>query len=288
MTDRLKWADVPILLAAETAPSLAALGDALRMDPTTVSRRIAAMERDLGVTVFARSRGTLTLTPAGRRLLTFAQRMETAARELEREARAVTEEPSGTVRVSAPPTFSHTVLAPNLNEFLNRNPGIQVDISVDRSNVAIGDWETDVAIRLGGGSTDEDNVLARKLGEMPYSVFGASGMLDQGRWIAYPEKFAHVPEAKWLTDRHPGADIAARCNDPVSTKAMVAAGAGLAVLPDALCLRDGSVRKVEDRILVRDVWLLRHKASLSSYPTQLLIDWLAGMTRRVLNTSTAH
>ncbi len=283
MTDRLKWADVPILLAAEESSSLAMLGEMLRMDPTTVSRRISSMERDLGVTVFTRSRGTLALTPAGRRLLAYAQTMEDAAKGLEHEARAMTEEPAGTVRVSVPPTFSHTVLGPNLPIFLNDYPGIQVDISVDRMNVAIGDWEADVAVRLGTTASDEDNILTRKLGEMPYSVFGAADAADQSRWIAYPEKFAHVPEAAWLADRHPGADIAARCNDPVSTRAMVAAGAGLAVLPDALCQGDATVRKVEDRILVRDVWLLRHRASLSSYPTQLLVDWIAAMTRRVLS-----
>ena len=283
MTDRLKWADVPILLAAEEATSLAMLGEMLRMDPTTVSRRITSMERDLGVTVFTRSRGTLALTPAGRRLLTYAQAMEAAAKGLEHEARAMTEEPAGTVHVSAPPTFSHTVLGPNLPVFLKDYPGIQVDVSVDRMNVAIGDWEADVAIRLGATTPDEDNILTRKLGEMPYSVFGPADGADQPRWIAYPETFAHVPEAAWQADRNPEADIAARCNDPVSTKAMVAAGAGLAVLPDALCHGDATVRKVEDRILVRDVWLLRHRASLSSYPTQLLVDWIAGMARRVLS-----
>lgn len=283
MTDRLKWDDVPMLLAGDSAPSLTALADMLRMDPTTVSRRITAMEKDLGLTVFLRSRGQLSLTPAGRRLLAHARRMEAAAKELEGEARSITQEPTGRVRVSLPPTYSATVLGPNLHGFLEKYPGIQVDMSVDRMNVAIGEWEADIAIRLGIASSDEENVLTRKLGDMPYSVYGSADHTDQTRWIAYPEKFAHVPEARWLADRHPNAEIAARCNDPFSTKALVAAGAGLAVLPDALCRGDASVRKVEDRILVRDVWLMRHKGSLSSYPTQLLVDWLTAMTRRALD-----
>lgn len=283
MTDKLKWGDVPILLAAAEASSLAGLADALRMDPTTVTRRIAAMELDLGVTIFTRTRGSLTLTPAGQRLHTHALDMEVAAKGLEREARTMTEEPVGRVRVSAPPTFSHTVLAPNLPAFLSEYPGIEVDLSVDRSNVAIGNWEADLAIRLGGGSTDEENVLTRKLGEMPYSAFGPAQGSDITRWIAYPDYFGHVPEARWLNDHYPAAEVAARCNDPVSTKAMVAAGGGLAVLPDALCDGDDTVRKVVDRILVREVWLMRHRDSVSSYPTQLLADWVASMTRKVLS-----
>ena len=283
MDTELNWNDLRIVLAAEEAGSLQALAAVLRMDPTTVARRIDVIEQNLNVTVISRSKGSLQLTPSGMRLLSHAKDMRSAYDRLVHEADLQREVPSGTLKVSAPPTFARCVLAPNLSDFLQSHPRVEVDLSTDPANVDFGRWEADVAIRLGGTHAPDDQVMTRRLGEMSYSVFaGAQGPISEN-WIGYSRKYAHVPEAQWLRENVPDASIAVRSNDPVAMCALVRSGAGRAVLPDAACAGDATLVAVDESVLVREVWLLRHAESKSTAAVQAFIDWLIDTVRHVLN-----
>jgi len=282
MGNELNWNDLRIVLAAEEAGSLHGLAEALRMDPTTVARRIDAIEQGLNVTVISRSKGSLQLTPSGLRLLAHAKDMRAAYEKLVREADLQREVPSGILKVSAPPTFTRCVLAPALSDFLDDHPLVEVDLSTDPANVDFGRWEADVAIRLGGTHKPDDQVMTRKLGEMAYSVFAAAGQEPGGTWIGYSRQYDHVPEATWLRENVPHAQVAVRSNDPVAMRELVRTGAGRAVLPDAVCAGDPDLIAVNRSVLVREVWLLRHAESKSTIATQVFIDWLVETARRLL------
>jgi DNA-binding transcriptional LysR family regulator len=79
------WEDLRIALAVARAQSLARAADILGVDPGTVSRRIGAAEAALGTILFVRSKTGVTLTDAGRALLTRAAEMEARARRLVEE-----------------------------------------------------------------------------------------------------------------------------------------------------------------------------------------------------------
>src|SRR4051794_11525670 len=74
----LSWDDLGVFLALARAPNLAAGARAAGVDKSTVSRRLAALERALAARLFARTREGLKLTPAGMRLSAHAEAMERA------------------------------------------------------------------------------------------------------------------------------------------------------------------------------------------------------------------
>ncbi len=97
---RMSWDDVRVFLAVARARSLARGAREAGLDRSTASRRIAALEADLGARLFLRTREGLRLSPAGTRLVERAERMASEARAMAAEAAEAFGEVTGTVRVA--------------------------------------------------------------------------------------------------------------------------------------------------------------------------------------------
>ena len=107
--------DLLMLLEAARYRSFAAVGAALGIEHTTVSRRITALERDLGGPVVIRTPGGCTLTDLGLDLLESAERIERTMADVNRRATSPHDPPSsltGLVRVAAPEGFGSCFVAP--------------------------------------------------------------------------------------------------------------------------------------------------------------------------------
>jgi DNA-binding transcriptional LysR family regulator len=92
---------------------------------SSVTAQIQALEEELGVPLFNRLGRQVTLTDAGRRLMSYAERLL----ELEEEARAEVTgggEPAGTLTIGAPETICTYRLPPVLRQFRDRFPGVRV------------------------------------------------------------------------------------------------------------------------------------------------------------------
>jgi DNA-binding transcriptional LysR family regulator len=127
---------------------------------SSISRRIADLEADLDVELLHRTTRTVRLTEIGAQYLEqvragLAQLDE--AEELVRQRRKM---PSGTLRISAMPSYAQ-VLLPVLLAFNERYPGILLDVHLSDAVVELGRDQIDIAIR--GGRQPQDRVVARKL-----------------------------------------------------------------------------------------------------------------------------
>ncbi|MEM9187538.1 MAG: LysR substrate-binding domain-containing protein [Myxococcota bacterium] len=127
--------------------------------PSSLTRQVNALERDLGVALLHRSTRRLDLTEAGARYFDSATRI---LEELEEANREVSEtSPKGTLRVSLPVSFGRLHVAPFIAGFLEACPGIQLDLRLTDRRVDLIDDGIDVAIRI--GIAGEANLLARRL-----------------------------------------------------------------------------------------------------------------------------
>ena len=132
----------------------------LGVPASSISRRIADLESELGVELLHRTTRTVRLTEIGTQYLEqvragLAQLDE--AEELVRQRRKM---PSGILRISAMPSYGH-VLLPVLLAFNERYPAVVVDMHLSDAVVDLGRDQIDIAIR--GGREPEDRVVARRL-----------------------------------------------------------------------------------------------------------------------------
>src|SRR3712207_2195402 len=105
------WDDLRVFLAVHRRRSHAAASRELDVDPTTIGRRLGALERALGARLFDRTPSGLSPTEAGAALFTRAERIEAEVLASERELRGADARLSGTVRVTAGDWLIHYVLA---------------------------------------------------------------------------------------------------------------------------------------------------------------------------------
>jgi DNA-binding transcriptional LysR family regulator len=133
----------------------------LRMPVSTVSRRVAELEDELGVRLLDRSTRALRLTELGSEVLEHAQRSAEASEAVECIVSDQRSEVTGTLRLSAPPNISDTLLTPLVTAFQASYPKVRVQILIAERYVDhIGDG-VDIVLRL--GALKDSSLVARKI-----------------------------------------------------------------------------------------------------------------------------
>src|SRR5471030_564372 len=154
--------DIVVFARVVEAGSFTAAARLLGMPKTTVSRRIAALEREVGVRLVQRTTRSLNMTDAGR---LYYEQSSQALRTIEdansRLAEARTE-PSGTIRISAPVGFAGHFLASAAFDFLAAYPKTRVELLLTDETLNLVGNRIDLAFRT--GILPDSTLIARKLG----------------------------------------------------------------------------------------------------------------------------
>src|SRR5262245_24241458 len=166
------WDDYRFFLALCRKGSTARAARELRVDPTTVRRRLAAMEEALGARLVHRGAARLALTDAGERLLARAQAVEDTMAAIEREVGAADDKLAGVVRLPAAEAFVSLLVAPALAPFRARHPDIRVELVADNQRLDLARREADLALRL-VRPTDE-SLIARKVATLEFGLYAAT------------------------------------------------------------------------------------------------------------------
>jgi len=141
--------------------SLAAAARELQVSPPAVSKRLAALESRLGVTLLHRTTRRLALTPEGETYLAQARRILGEIDALERELHGARSEPSGLLRVNATLGFGRMHVAPAIASFVRAHPKVEVQLQLSVNPPPLTDDAFDVCVRF--GEPPDARVIARLL-----------------------------------------------------------------------------------------------------------------------------
>lgn len=268
----MDWNDLKFFLAVANARSLSAASSRLGVSPSTVSRRIEALEASLQVKLFRPHRDGYDLTPAGEELLAPAERAEAQMRVFERTAREKDSDLAGPVRIDVPELLGQDVLLPGLAGFLRDHPAIRLEMHSSVRPVRLVGEEADIVLRL--VRPQQGNYRQRRLGSLAFGLYAAPdyivrhGMpasaidLHRHRLIGWSEDLSYLIMVAWLETLCPGIEPAMRMTSLGAQMAGVKNGLGLAVLPAFAAEAAGFVRLLEDLPpLAPDLWLLVHEQS---------------------------
>jgi DNA-binding transcriptional LysR family regulator len=164
------WDDLRYFLALHRSGSLVGAAKEVGADPTTVSRRVAILEKDLGTKLFVRGRDGWSLTPSGIRMLPAAQRAEDGALEVVRGVEELQEAPEGKVRLTTIEPLALWWMREVFEAVRERWPGIVVDLITTTRVLDLSRGEADIALRV--GRPKEPGLLMRRLTtsvERPYA-----------------------------------------------------------------------------------------------------------------------
>ena len=265
---------------------------ALKVPKAAVSRAVADLERELGLTLLTRTTRRVHLTPAGQQLLADCRAIVTATEQVRQRATALATTHSGPLRVLADATYGRVLLAPLVPRFLERFPDIPLEVEL---GVSLGDAaDVDVEVRI-GASGGADRVV-KVLGAPPAVLCATPVYLQKAGLPTRPEELEK--HALLTPDGGAGPLFALRLeqlsrraevmvqpklavDDPAVLHAATAAGLGIGLLPEFLCRQGIATHKL---VRVLPDWELPESAPLCAlYPAALandirvnaLVDFLA-------------
>jgi DNA-binding transcriptional LysR family regulator len=284
----LDWDDLRVFLAVQRSGTLARAASELSVNPTTVSRRLAALEDKLAVRLFDRRAEGWLLTAAGRELVPHAERIESEAIAVEREIAGADQRLSGTVRVTGTEMLVTRFIAKDLPRFREAHPEITIDFVCTSRTLSLSRGEADIALRL--ARPREEDVVTRKIATIELALYASHAYLA-GRGaperpddslaghdvLAFAASRAFSLENEWLEPRLAGARIVMRSDSVSSLYGATVAGLGIALLPRAVADADAALARIETASAPepRVVWMTVHRDLKDTARIRAVLDFLA-------------
>ncbi len=277
----LDWGHLRFFLALARTGSLSRAAKELAVDRNTVARRVAALEEELGLTLYERGPQGWTRTSAGDELAGLASRVEEDVLALARHADARDTTVAGTVRLTTASHVAARLLAPGVPALRARHPSLVLELAVDQRPFDLTRREADLAVRM--GRPRDAGLVTRKLAEVAFRLYaspeylGARRQLDLARdeFVGLDESLASTPQERWLARFAPDRRVVFRCNSTAALHAAARAGAGIAVLPCFVADGDPCLVRLDGpEPTPHELWLLVHGDLRRTPRVKAVIEWI--------------
>jgi len=269
----MKWDDLKIFLALARRKKLAIAAHELKMDITTISRRIKRLEDDIGQTLFERLRSGHKLTAQGENLLNEAEKIEASFYKINHPKDSISNTPSGTIRMSVAEGFGTAIFAPLLGEFNKLYPHIEIDLVAGSGFLSLSKREADVAIGL--SRTKSKHIISEFLRPYYLHLYAhkdntphldkISNIRDLKDFtlIDYVDDLIYSDQLRYFESMLPNCRPNIRSTSIIAQKSLVETGAGIAILPDFLVGPD-FIKILPNKIsLKRQFWFSYHQSVAS-------------------------
>lgn len=268
----LSWDDLRHFLTVARSGSTLAAAKALRVNQTTVARRIAVLEAQTGLMLFDRRRTGYALTPAGAALVAEAETVERAAGRFSEAAAAQTRGAHGVVKLSAGDIYAVTLLAPLLAQLRSAHPDVRIELDTSDLKRDLAAGEADVALRV-GHPPEGGGLVGRRIGSDPWTLYCSRDYAAEHGVPRNREELARHPIVggggdnvwpmyrRWLQQLGLEGSVVFEHGSATGLLAAVRAGIGLAVLPGLVADRDPDLVRIfpppdDERM---ELWLLTHE-----------------------------
>ena len=264
--------------------------------PSSISRAIAGLENELGIRLFQRSTRNLEPTEAA---LVYFERINPLVNEIETAKQAaldVSEEPKGTLRVTAATVFGQTAIVPLLPGLAEAYPQLSIELYLTDAYLDLVEERIDVAIRL--GSLKDSSYIAKRLADLKFYICASPDYLKRYGIPEHPKAIKEhncllFPRQNysldWLFKDKDGtltqAPITGKylITNSEAIKQCAIAGMGLALLPDWLVNDAVSSGKLvtlfhEYEVTATDydsaAWILYPSREYLPLKTRVFVDFL--------------
>lgn len=280
----MNWDDTRIFLAVCRQATLRGAGRLLGVDQATVGRRINALEKDLGATLFLRTSEGYVLTAPGEAAYKAAQTMETSALELQRQVQGLDNRLTGEVRITTTDSLAVDFVIPAIARVHQQHPDVRVRLDASSQILSLSRREADIAIR--NQKPENPDLVARCIAKWPLGLYGNQAYVDrlgepeQGEAFAGHDLVVYQP---YLDSGKPvtlaaepitRGRIAATVSSGLMMRRAIAAGVGIGELPVRLGELDGLIRLWPQRTRgpTYDVWLVTHQDLRHTARVRAVID----------------
>lgn len=274
--------------------NISAAGRKLGLAPSVASARLSKLEIQLGADLFHRSTRQVTLSIEGTEYLPYAREIiaqeDAALAALGRGSPNV----SGTLRFAASSTFAQQFVAPILAEFLERYPGVNVELKLSDAQIDLFEGGFDLALR--NYAIEDSSLIGRRLANdkrvlcasptylEKYGVPETPEDLEAHQLLAFmdtkPRKLTSLSDQRACSFPPPKGRSRVICDDGASMR--IAAKAGVGICMSSIWnihseLKEGTLVRVLPDYQIDDqaaIWLVYPKSNVLTSKVRVFIDYL--------------
>lgn len=291
----MNWDGIRYFLEVARTQRVSTASVRLGVRHSTVSRRIQALERELGFFLFNKSRATgFTLTEDGQRFFSYAEQIESTLITAREKISGQSQGLSGHLRVGCTEGFGNYVLAPLMTEFQRQFPAITLDLLPVPRFISLSKREADIAIAL--ERPQRGPYLCTKLADYTLNLYGNAQYLascepirtradlNRHTFIGYVEELLFSDHLRYLDDIAPGLTVTFKSTSVIAQYHAALHGRSLAILPAFMAAQTPALQVVlKDEIcLQRSFWMYCHEDFRHSTRVMALWDYLKTTVQRNL------
>lgn len=293
--ESLDWNDLRYFLAVAREGSTLAAARVLRVNQSTVHRRLAALEKLLSCALAERHPTGYRLTELGRQLQSHAEKVDASVGAFQRHVMALDKRMMGNIRLTCPTGAGHLLMTSQvLDSFHRRHPNLKVELLMTDRFVDLSKGGADIAIR--GGQPKDNALVGRKIADEPWGIYASRSYVERHGCPKRPEDINdhkiiefvdHIAEhraGRWLRSKAPRATICGQSSNIPSVLLAVKSGGGIGPLPTPLGDRDNELVCVLGPILELSspMYLLTHRDLRTIPRISALFDFCVSEFRPIL------
>jgi DNA-binding transcriptional LysR family regulator len=285
---RMDWDDVRLILALFETGNFYDAAKQLRVDRSTVSRRLTSLERQWGTALFVRTQAGLRATAAAERMRPFAERMAREAAGLKQAALSTDGPVAGEVRLATTEAMASLLIERGLLSLRNQHPKLVIELLSGNKPLDMLRGDADLALRV--LPARHASLRVRCVARFKVGLFAAHSYVEKrgrpttpsalsGHDVILPGgELAALPDARWLAAT-PGIRIVFRTNSVPGLVSAAALGMGVVPLTAALGNLDPRLERLQilDDLPARTLWLVTPQAGGTRAAVRLVADHVAAI-----------
>ena len=267
------WNDLNSFIALSRCSKLTLASKKLKIEPTTIARRISRLEKGLKTDLFFKSKNGYSLTEMGHSLLKHAERIESGIFNINDEFMKENPNLTGKVSISVGEGLGVEVFTKYLNKLFLEFPEIEIELLADSRLRSLANRETDILISL--SRPKKGRLISWKLCDYYVNLYGSLSYLKlspkitelkdlrEHKFISYVDELIELPELNYFDEINDNLNVIFRSNSLRSQYLAIKNGLGLGLIHSFIALKDDSLKVVLANCIniKREYWINIHENS---------------------------
>ena len=281
------WNDLEAFIILSRNGKLNIAAKRLKIEPTTISRRILRLEEKLDVKLFYRSNNQYILTDDGARLIIFAEKIESEILSINEVFTDKNVNLTGAIRISLPEGLGTEIFTKYLKNFYKEHKDLEIELLADTKARSLSNKEIDISITL--SRPKRGKLISWKLSDYVIQLYGSreyftkNPMIDNiqnltdHKFISYVDDLVDYPELNYLHDSFKDIKILFRSNNLQAQLNAVKEGIGIALLHSFIAKKETDLIVVlpEKIKITREYWIVIHEDLINIKRIRVVVDFIS-------------
>lgn len=287
----MNWDDLKSFLILSRSSKLLIAAKKLKVEPTTIARRIKRLEKNLKIQLFNKSPKGYSLTERGLDLVKYSEKIENQIFGINERLVKTNSLISGKVRVTVGEGLGVEVISKNIEKFYQKYPEIEIELLADTKSRSISNKETDILICL--SRPKSGRLICSKLCDYFVRLYASKEFLKKNKilnindlnekpFVSYVDEFIEFPELDYLKEVCRRPKIVFSSNSLRSQLMAVETGLGLGLLHTFIACNNPNLKVVLKNFIKikREYWIVVHENNYQLERIKVFCDFLREIVKK--------